>query len=222
MLSQDFLAGKLPLGFWLAADDAYEQSNFMLTPYSVTSLLKHLSELEKQEELLARDGFNFWQSSLRIVIECAFGMLVRRWGVFWRAMEGTLKHTQLIVAACMSLHNVCIDEKEGKDAENADLMEIPVGSVEGFHASHAPRTWRDTERRVHTSGRPVVHDQGDCTTQSVRGQRSDLAPSKLRDELKIRLSKSRMPRPSHSRYGLTEARLKAKHAKLLRQRTPLC
>ena len=29
------------------------------------------------------DDFDFYQSSNRMAIECAFGVLVRRWGIFW-------------------------------------------------------------------------------------------------------------------------------------------
>jgi len=80
----------MKLGYWVAGDDAYEQSNFMCTPYSSSAALKHMTPEERKEEMLKRDGYNFWQSSLRIAIECAFGMLIRRFGIFWRSMTGTL------------------------------------------------------------------------------------------------------------------------------------
>jgi hypothetical protein len=54
----------------IAADEAYAASRHVITPYSGRGL-----PIEK-------DSFNFYQSRCRINIECSFGMLVRRWGVF--------------------------------------------------------------------------------------------------------------------------------------------
>jgi hypothetical protein len=38
-----------------------------------------------------RDAFNFYQSQLRIKIECAFGMVVGRWGLLHRALSKAMK-----------------------------------------------------------------------------------------------------------------------------------
>ena len=172
---------------------------------------------ERKEEMLKRDGYNFYQSSLRICIECAFGMLIRRFGIFWRAMTGTLEHTQLIILTAMCLHNVCIDEREGEDAEKA--MHIPFNHKDGFR--DAPRTYCDNQNRVQVEGRPVLHDQSDYTTQSNQGRRSDLHASKLRDELKERMHLAGMKRPPHSRWGLASAKKRKKRRDQIDQRQPL-
>ncbi len=44
------------------------------------------SALRNAENGIYRDAFNFYQSSLHIYLEQAFGMLVRRWGIFWRPL----------------------------------------------------------------------------------------------------------------------------------------
>jgi len=81
---------------WLVADDAYPVSEYMITPYQGC-------------DHMARDDsdFNYTQSSLRINIECAFGLLVRRWGILWRKLEVPLKKVKKVVWACMILHNIC-------------------------------------------------------------------------------------------------------------------
>jgi len=137
------------LGFWLAGDDAYEQSNFMLTPFSTSAALKNMTTDERKVEMNKRDGYNFWQSSLRICIECAFGMLIRRFGIFWRSMTGTLAHSQLIILCCMCLHNVCIDENEGACGH------IRYNDKNGFRGGS--RTWRDKKKRAQVEGRPLLH-----------------------------------------------------------------
>lgn len=57
------------------------------------------------------EAFNFYQSQLRITIERAFGVLVRRWGILWKAMEYDLEFQFEIVHACCRLHNFCISRR---------------------------------------------------------------------------------------------------------------
>ena len=34
-----------------------------------------------------KEAFNFFHSQLRITIERCFGVFIRRWGIFWRALS---------------------------------------------------------------------------------------------------------------------------------------
>jgi hypothetical protein len=63
-----FKSPGLPEGFWIAGDEAYAASDYMITPYSGKQLDSR------------KDSFNFYQSSTRITIERAFGCLVARCG----------------------------------------------------------------------------------------------------------------------------------------------
>ena len=60
-----------------------------------------------------RDGFNFYQSQLRINIECAFGMLVNRWAIIHSPLplNISLCKTSSLVRSLCCLHNWLIDEK---------------------------------------------------------------------------------------------------------------
>ena len=89
----------MPLGFWIAADDAYKCSNYGVTPFSST--------LNGAYE----EGFNFYQSSLRMHIEQAFGILKRRWGILWKPLGFSIEANRRIVCAAMLLHNFCIHNK---------------------------------------------------------------------------------------------------------------
>mmetsp|Transcript_13428 Transcript_13428/g.25214 ORF Transcript_13428/g.25214 Transcript_13428/m.25214 type:complete len:164 (+) Transcript_13428:1064-1555(+) len=62
----------------------------------------------------AKDAFNFFHSSLRINIECAFGMLVHRWGLLRKAipMNITVKKTGSLVMCLCKLHNFCISQSD--------------------------------------------------------------------------------------------------------------
>ena len=56
-----------------------------------------------------KDSFNYHLSVRRQVIERAFGILTRRWGIFWRPVVCAYDKWSLIATTCAKLHNVCID-----------------------------------------------------------------------------------------------------------------
>jgi hypothetical protein len=71
-LGQRLRDGDLPEPFFISGDSAFSLSNSLITPSSGTALYS--------------DAFDYVQSSERIPVECAFGILVRRWGIFWRPL----------------------------------------------------------------------------------------------------------------------------------------
>jgi DDE superfamily endonuclease len=84
-------------GFWIAGDEAYVCEVRMMTPWPGRSL--------SQE----KDCFNYWLSSARIHIEQAFGMLIGRWGVFWRPLRTTIDKAAQILLVCTKLHNFIVE-----------------------------------------------------------------------------------------------------------------
>ena len=83
----DFLAPSL----CIFGDNAYVNRSYMATPYpNVGSGSK--------------DSYNFYHSQLRINIECAFGILVQRWGI----LRTPLSSCNLVLTVC-SVHNFLID-----------------------------------------------------------------------------------------------------------------
>lgn len=100
-LAMDLAATPLPYGMFIAGDDAYACSNQLITPYSTQSCTSEFPE---------RDHFNFYQSRCRINVECAFGMLVIRFGILRRPQIHDLKYVPTVTAVCMKLHNLCIDD----------------------------------------------------------------------------------------------------------------
>jgi hypothetical protein len=87
------LSGKL-LSYALLDDVAYQPRLWMFTPY-----------------LGSKDGFtreqehwNFIQSSSRMCVKRAFGILKLRWKILLKMMDCQLRH----VTACLILHNLTI------------------------------------------------------------------------------------------------------------------
>ena len=58
------------------------------------------------------DDFNFFRSSARITVECAFGEIDMRWGIFWKRLKCSLENAALIIEASMRLHKFLVDYRE--------------------------------------------------------------------------------------------------------------
>jgi DDE superfamily endonuclease len=95
----------LPTGFWIAGDAAYRCRNGSITPWTSEQLLD-------DEFGVSRDTFNFYNFSLRMHVEQAFGMLVRRFGILWRKLMFSLPANVLVLAARFRLHHFCIEHGE--------------------------------------------------------------------------------------------------------------
>ena len=148
----------LPEGYWIAGDEAYPCSEYLLTPWSGRDLPSD------------KDSFNFYHSRLRTIIECAFGMLVMRWGVFWRPLRVPLCKIPLMIGVCMKLHNFVVDERI---LRNFDAL-AGMARVED----------------------QTVHLQDECDVENfMHKRRRDLENSTLRTILTEELSREGLKRP---------------------------
>jgi hypothetical protein len=78
----------------------------------------------------SKDNYNFYHSQLCVRIECAFGMLVQRWGLLCMAMPKklTIKKIILLVNVLARLHNFCIGELPDNE-ENNIPVELDVDTL---------------------------------------------------------------------------------------------
>ena len=110
--------GILAPGLCLFGGNTYLNSQFMATPYSgATAGFK--------------DAYNFYQSQVRIQIECAFGMWTHHWSILCKAipMNISWKRAIALVIALAKLQNFCINEREELIiplAMDADDLEISL------------------------------------------------------------------------------------------------
>ncbi|CAJ1959281.1 unnamed protein product [Cylindrotheca closterium] len=105
---------------FVAGDSAYGLTSFLMTPYD--------KEEMKHDDLDMKDAFNFYLSSCRIYIECAFGELVMRWGILWRTLHFRLKKCMEIIRVCMLLHNFILDHQE--ESERYNMSEVQNFDIE--------------------------------------------------------------------------------------------
>ena len=93
-LGQALRKGKLPLPYFIVGDEAYRSSNSLLTPFSGKNLPRD------------KDSFNFYQSRMRIHIECTFGEFVQRWGILWRPIRMSWRKVPRLLLCLMGLNNI--------------------------------------------------------------------------------------------------------------------
>ena len=91
--------------FVLFGDNAYLNTSYMATPFTNVS---------GDPNRVSEDAYNFYHSQLRIRVECAFGIMVQRWGMLLSAMPRNLSITKIValVNALAKLHNFCINETD--------------------------------------------------------------------------------------------------------------
>ena len=96
-IGQHCESGKLS-PYCLVGDAAYPCRPWMLAPFK-----GHKDGLSREEY-----HWNFVQSSTRMCVERAFGMLKGRWRILLKRIDVHLKNVPDLVATCLVLHNMCI------------------------------------------------------------------------------------------------------------------
>lgn len=95
--------------------------------------LEHLVPIFRGANALLQkyDNFNFFASQLRIRIEMAFGLMVKKWGILARPLTIKLKSVKTLMFAIAKLHNFCINERllanqQAQFGENQRMMFTPT------------------------------------------------------------------------------------------------
>lgn len=124
-------------GLYILGDSAYALRPFLLTPY------------DNANHGTPEDVYNYYHSSNRIFVECAFGEIDARWGILWSPLRFSLQYNINVIDATMRLHNyiVMLDIKTKKrkkldgefDNELLAYMRANPGNIVGiFGDNHRP------------------------------------------------------------------------------------
>ena len=97
--------GFLAPGLCLFGDNAYVNEFYMATPFAAPEVDSY------------QDHYNFYHSQLRICIECAFGMLVNRWGILRKTLSVHFSiHKVVALVSCLCrIHNFLVDRDQLED-----------------------------------------------------------------------------------------------------------
>ena len=93
----------LPSGFCLYGDNAYVNESYMCAPFPNTSSGP-------------KDAYNYYQSQVRINIECAFGILTNHWQILKSPLNANIpiNRVNALVSCLCKIHNFCIDNGNAK------------------------------------------------------------------------------------------------------------
>jgi hypothetical protein len=95
-------------------DSAYNMESYLLVPFDKVNVKTPTGQKE--------DAYNLYHSNCRIAIECTFGELVMRWGIFWRKLQVNLGAVGGVVSACGLLHNYIVDHQLKDDQDNIEYF----------------------------------------------------------------------------------------------------
>jgi DDE superfamily endonuclease len=171
-LSKDIKSGKLPKDYHVVLDEAYPCTEQEMSPWKGRKLSTE------------KDAFNYYMSLNRQVIERAFGILVQRWGIFWRPLRLSMKHRGTAIRVACKLHNVCIGY-----SVNVPIQSIHIRSVPGFET--------ETDKQP---GDEVCYNLTDGTP-ITRGYRSDLETCHHRDQWTKIIKEIGLTRPNFTRFS---------------------
>ena len=129
----------LPSSIRIAADDAYSNGGYILTPCSGPNLSQ------------VKDSINFYFSSCRITIEQAFGMLVSRFGIFRSPLRYSLKTDTLIIMVACTLHNFIIESQDESYYNILDVVD--ENNVQGSPTVHIQSYLHTEQDSQHTRRR---------------------------------------------------------------------
>jgi hypothetical protein len=93
-----YIQTSLPDSFWIVCDAAYPLIG------SLMKLFDGKRRVDKWE-----DSFNFYLSSLRVIIEDVFGIFIHRWRIFWHTLRYDPKLATKIIVTCVQFHNFIIN-----------------------------------------------------------------------------------------------------------------
>ncbi|GFH49993.1 hypothetical protein CTEN210_06469 [Chaetoceros tenuissimus] len=108
----------LAMGFYIVGDSAYAIRSFLLTPFD--------NALPNS----AKDSFNYHHSTCRIWVECAFGEIDMRWGIFWKPLQFDLDKNLKVIDAAMRLHNYLVQNRDNATSEIEEFQVYERETVE--------------------------------------------------------------------------------------------
>ena len=92
------------LGYFILGNLAYSIDSFVLPPYD--------QPYSRSLQVI------FHHSSAIITVECDFGEIDLRWGIFWKCLTCSLQYISLIVEGSIRLDNYIVDHRDKKYSQS--------------------------------------------------------------------------------------------------------
>ena len=114
------------LGFFILGDSAYAIDSFIIVPCPN-------SKVGSKE-----DSFNFFHSSARITIECFFGEIALRWGIFQKPLFYSVDTSMMIIESSFRLHNFLVDYREESNSFEEIKSEMRSFEIQAIEKCQLP------------------------------------------------------------------------------------
>jgi len=174
-------------GYYFIGDSAYSIRSFLHTPY------------DNAVHGTAEDNYNFFHSSSRISIECAFGEMDLRFGIFWRPLSMSLARNIATIDACMRVHNMIVMARQ--DDCTMDTLDMDVFLDDARR--HFTNT-DDFEEGVHGGESDLRRDADGNPSRGGRPPRQELQLAlvgrKWRDNHRDEIARQHLVRPPNNWY----------------------
>jgi hypothetical protein len=141
--------------WFIVGDSAYSLESYLLVPFDKPDMKRSTGQKE--------DAYNFYHSNCRIRIECAFGEMVMRWGIFWKKLQMDIGAVGEVVSAAGLLHNFIIDQRTEEDDEeyfsSFSHSSLQADGNENNHDHEVPVAMVTGNEQPRPAGRPTVNDR---------------------------------------------------------------
>jgi hypothetical protein len=175
-------ADSIGSGYHLVADAAYKGVKHILVPFDGQGLPQW------------HDSYNFHLSQIRIQVECAFGLLTNRWGIFWRGLRvDDVGRASAIIEAAMRLHNFVIDHDTVVEPEE-DVLD----AEEQRSDMSVPDRLSESDRPERNANGAPARSLWYFPEAGVEEAASNIA---MRAAIIQRLRENDCPRPAVDRFG---------------------
>jgi hypothetical protein len=140
-------------------------------------------------------------------VECAFGEIDRRWGIFWKPLQGALVNHKYVIDSALRLHNFIIDYRNENGFQNrkndtVEMLELNAASHDyllenpfetmGAFSDEDLRAYK--KRGRHSLKEKRLRQQGKLTRDNIRDNLARKGLSRPKQNGHIKTSRDRFNR----------------------------
>ena len=128
-------------------------------------------------------------------MECAFGEIDRRWGIFWKPLQGALVNHKYVIDSALRLHNFIIDYRPEHGFVNATNDTVEMTELNVASRDYQLENPFETMGTLTDSDLRVYKQRGRHTLEEKRLRLKGVA---TRDEIRDNLARQGLSRPKQN------------------------
>lgn len=114
----------------IVGDEAFPLKTNLMRPYPGKSIKKSRgNDGEVNHDMKKKRIFNYRLSRARRVVENSFGILTQKWRIFKVPINATVTTVELIIKACVCLHNFLLEKKYSYYANVSSIKNVDLAGT---------------------------------------------------------------------------------------------